>query len=316
MAQLPKLLRKREQLSKKMQWMLLIAAVLVFFTFIFLSQRFFRWLSFEQYNQDEIYLQVLKGTGPEKTAAMAQWLRLLRENEGQLITKAQKDYLEESLSLKAGSDEDPFYRALLIGVLGYADELDEEACEGLTQEAAASLRSLDNPQWQQLFSESLATAAKGLPVDLKCSQSLIFDYLGYPNEFFASSAAHAAGAFLLRLETSDPFEGQLRQKLIDRIEVAPEQERYNVAFALARVREPAAKATLLELLRKAEEVGASDPDFGTYKYSLYTQAFAAAMKYDDETLRSIVRKISEVHPHLRLRQAAKIFVEKSTTPKL
>ncbi|NCN26951.1 hypothetical protein GW915_05190 [bacterium] len=314
MAELPKLFRKRETLSKKAQALLLLAFFLSFFVVLFASQSFFHWLSFEELNRDQVFERVRSGRPEEKTAALTQWLSFLRSETSaeEKLGSSEVAYLRSLLDVYSERGRrDPYALSLVVALLGYSED-------GLGSEDFSKLESIlldakaraSEDSWQRLYAETMSTLA----MNPKLWDDRILDLLGAElaslDDFQASSAAFSLGLALLRLEKGDPLRGRVVELLVERLGDSKDVVSANIAFALARIGDKRAVGTLEKLLREASKVGSSDPSFGTHRFRLYTQAMASAVNYEDETLRSMVREISMNSPHLKLRQAAKIFVEK------
>jgi hypothetical protein len=270
---------------------------------------FFSWLAFEKTSKPEIFQKLRESKEQEKLLAAQEWLRqLLAGNKAWTPSPTESLYLISELEAAAErlQYENPVKFASLVGVLGFSEDKDTMRARLVEVLDKVKIEAPENFVQAQIL--GLLSLARMAPLKGDGEEAYFASAAKSPDSSLRKAFAFASG---LLLEGSDPFAEQVKETLRELLRDESLEVRWNAAFSLARVRDPAAIGPIDALLDEAARVGSEGGEALTQaKLDLFTETFRAAINLGEMKLRDKVSRISQEHPHLKLRQAAKNFVEK------
>ncbi|MBP7845769.1 MAG: hypothetical protein KA116_13260 [Proteobacteria bacterium] len=304
---LPEFYKKNEDdsfakiLFKSSLIIILIVSSVVAFKF------FFNWLAFESFDKAEAFQKLRSAKEQEKLMIAQEWLRHLQEApQGWVPDSAESAYiLAELESIPPRAEfESPMRAAALVAILGYAPD-----------------KNLIRPRILNVL-KALEGQEKFLPLLLmgllSLSQMGPFESPDEKDFYLKSSESHDSSIRKIfafssgnLIKFQNEFSEILKERLANLLSDEVEEVRWNSAFSLASVADPRAIPIVDKILDRALKAGQKNEEIMTQEnLKLFEESLRAAVSLKEMKLRDKVYKISREHLHLKLRQAAKNFVEK------
>lgn len=274
---------------------------------------FFSWVVFEKINREILFEKIHQGKEQERVVASQEWLRQLQND----LTSTNKwkplnshlAYINSELeaSLIRLNFENPTKIASFMGILGYADDHKDFFQSQI-------VKFMKVYEKEEALSSAMITGIMSLARLSPFTHTEVFNYfLSFAKDkeaFLRKTFSFSSGIVFLNEKNSN-FLSSTQESLAQLLYDEVEDVRWNAAFALASVKDFRAKEVLKNLIDDADKSGREESNPLTEnKLQIFEECFRASLKLGELELRDKIYKISQYHPHLKLRQAAKKFIER------
>ncbi len=260
---------------------------------------FFGAVAFETHDPGDLFQKIVNGRSEVRRMAAAEWSRTLAqvEEEPEKLRQWRPNPTQSKIlvsEMQAQLPKDPQLAAGLAFVLGFSE--DPAVVRPALVDFARSLqKEASYPETQVYVLLALGRLGEA-PLDIftQAAQS-------------SDPALRTAAAFSLGL--SQDF-SLARAPLMSLLKDEHAPVRWNAAFALARKKESAAGETLRELLSEVESKNAGAEQVMADKFQVYQGTFRAVRELADPELLRSLESIAHKHSNLKIRQAAKVEIQK------